>query len=141
MNIYQILPNLYVADLNIDETTLLQHNISNIVSINFEYNNNRFNEYKYKFDNNNKFLNSNKYNIINFELVNNEIFNSLKNNQSIIIIDNDKILSLLFCVSFITKYLNVSLFETLFCLSKKLNINLKNISKNLLFELINFSKK
>jgi len=141
MNIYQILPNLYVADLNIDETTLLQHNISNIVSINFEYNNNRFNEYKYKFDNNNKFLNSNKYNIINFELVNNEIFNSLKNNQAIIIIDNDKILSLLFCVSFITKYLNVSLFETLFCLSKKLNINLKNISKNLLFELINFSKK
>jgi hypothetical protein len=141
MNIYQILPNLYVADLNIDETTLLQHNISNIVSINFEYNNNRFNEYKYKFDNNNKFLNSNKYNIINFELINNEIFNSLKNNQAIIIIDNDKMLSLLFCVSFITKYLNVSLFETLFCLSKKLNINLKNISKNLLFELINFSKK
>jgi len=141
MNIYQILPNLYIADLNIDESTLLQHNISNIVSINFEYNNNRFNEYKYKFDNNSKFLNSNKYNIINFELINNEIFNSLKNNQAIIIIDNDKILSLLFCVSFITKYLNVSLFETLFCLSKKLNINLKNISKNLLFELIIFNKK
>ena len=57
MNIYQILPNLYIADLNIDESTLLQHNISNIVSINFEYNNNRFNEYKYKFDNNSKFLN------------------------------------------------------------------------------------
>ena len=57
MNIYQILPNLYIADLNIDESTLLQHNISNIVSINFEYNNNRFNEYKYKFDNNKIIIN------------------------------------------------------------------------------------
>ena len=141
MNIYQILPNLYIADLNIDEQTLLEYNISNLISINFEYNNIRFNEYKYKFDNNLKFINENECNIIDFEIINNEIFNSIKNNQSVVFIENDKILSLLFTVSFIIKYLNLSLFETLICLSKKLNINMENISKNLLFQLIDYSKK
>lgn len=131
----QILPNLFVSNFNINDDILYSNKIKNIVSINYDHNNSNFNEFKVNLNNNDRYLNNYNNKKIDYENIDKFICNSLKNNENIIILDNDKSISLLILTNFIKKNLNIPLFEILLILYKKLNINKNNIPKDLLFQL------
>ena len=131
----QILPNLFVSNFNINDDILYSNKIKNIVSINYDHNNSNFNEFKVNLNNNDRYLNNYNNKKIDYENIDKFICNSLKNNENIIILDNDKSISFLILTNFIKKNLNIPLFEILLILYKKLNINKDNIPKDLLFQL------
>ena len=126
-NLLKILPNLYI-----NKTIEFNNNFKNVISINSNIINTKLNILNLTFDKNIYLLNSNNETKIDYNLINNFIFNSYKNNEEIIIICESEIFSGIICVAFIIKYLNLTFSEALVYVFRKICIDVNKIPNNLL---------
>ncbi len=76
--------------------------------------------------------------IIDYETVNNFILESYKSGINTIIYCDNIIISMLICVQFITNYLDMSILETIYIISKKTQVNTENLPKNIIYDLFKY---
>ncbi len=143
-NLVEILPGLYLSILG--NTNIYSENISNINNIitinNYIEPNENINVLNLQIDPSILYVkNKLSSNIIDYNQINNFIIESYKKNQNIVIYSDNLIVGLLICLHFIIKYINVNIIEALYYVSKKVNFNVNNLSKNQIFELFELYTK
>lgn len=74
---------------------------------------------------------------IDFDMINNFILESYKRNENTIIYSDDIIISLIICIQFIIKYININIIEAIYYVCKKTNIESKILPKYQIFEIFN----
>lgn len=132
-NIIKILSHLYISNdiNNITSEFINKNNVSTIINVDTND------------DNTNTNIGINKIfldGIINFYGTNDIIFQTIKGNNSCIIISNNNIYGFLIVCAFMITYLNISLIESL-SLSKKYNININSIDTKYIQDLFDLYKK
>ena len=141
-NIIKIIPGLYIGKYqDIDFPHIDNLNIKNIISINTNLNNPKYNELNININYNSTFINSNSSINIDFETINKFILNSYMKNESILIYEENIILPFIITIGFVIKYLNLTLVESLYGISSNINLNINMVPKNLIFELFNYYKQ
>lgn len=141
-DIIKILPNLFVSNYtNInDKEIFIKNNITNIIFINSHIDNySSDNILDIKIDNNVEYINQNIWSKVNFNKTNEFIYNSYISNKSIIICgDKSLIITFMILVAFVIKYLNIGFSDTISLITTILNLNIKLIPKNIIYELFLF---
>ena len=139
-NLIKIIPNLYIGTYN-----GLQNNkniTGNIISINKQLNSD-MKILNIQVEPTNMYIKNKLHTeTINYDLINEFIIESYKNNENTIIYSDDIIIVLIICIEFLIKYLNLNVIEAICIVCKKTNINLNKLPKNQIFEIFNrYTKK
>lgn len=78
---------------------------------------------------------------INFDLINKFIIDSYLKKENTIIYSDDPIISLIICVQFLIKFLDINIIESIYYVCKKINIDSKILPKYQIFELFDYYVK
>jgi hypothetical protein len=134
-NITQIVPGIFISDLKAKycETKLKDFNINYLINLNNTLVGNTFTSYNITIDSNSEFYNSSSLINIDLDKTNDFIINALQHNSNILICDANYNIPLLIIGAFLIKYLNISLTDTIYWITKKSNAG--GISKNICFQL------
>ena len=136
-NLIEIIPGLYLGTY--DGT----HIPGNIISINKPMTSEQ-NILNIEIDPNLLYLKTGitSENMIDYVIINNYILDSYKSGINTIIYCDNLIISMVICVQFIVKYLDMGMLEAIYIICKKTQINTTNLPKNIIFELFqNITKK
>jgi hypothetical protein len=137
-NIIQIIPGIFISDLNAKhcETKLLDFNIKYLINLNNTVDGSSLTTYNITIDSNSEFYNSSSLINIDLNKTNDFIVNALQHNSNILICDVNYNIPLLIIGAFLIKYINLSITETIYWITKKSNVG--GISKNICFQLFLF---
>jgi hypothetical protein len=132
-NSKEIIPGLYIGSSTDSNIT------GNIININKSFKNDKLNILNLELDLNKIYLKDKLHTEkINFEKINNFILKSYNKNEKITIFSDDIMISLIICIQFLIKYINVNLIESTYYVCKKTNIDIAILPKVQVFELFNF---
>ena len=142
-NIKNITDNIYVTTTkNLDFTYLTELKILNIKYIininnysNILKNNDDIKILNFNIDRLKIYISGNPIDI-DFDLIDNILISAIKNNYSVLICDENYLLSFLLIGRFLAKYYKLTFTETVYWLANKLNIDINSkIYKNIIYQL------
>lgn len=136
--ITQLVPGIFISDSKSKgcETKLENFNIKYLININNTLNGKEFISYNLSVDTNSDFYNTSSPINIDLNKTNDFIIFALQNNSNILICDENYNISFLIVGAFLIKYLNMTLTETIYCITKKSGVT--GISKNVCNQLFLF---
>lgn len=138
-NIIYLFPNIFLSKINnIKLKDINDNNITKIITIKNK------SEILNKYNDNIKIeqVEINKENIyFNFDLMYNTIDKYIKNNERVILCDDDFDLILILIISFFSKKNNLSFYKCTKLFSVKTNTKIENINKSYLEQLFYFHQK
>ncbi len=140
-NIKKVLPNLFIGDgkTKLFQDKLIDLNIYYVININNTIDPTNLISYNISVNSNVDFIDSSYPINIDFDNTNDFIINALQNNKNILICDSNYFIPFMITCGFFIKYLNMGLTDSIYYLSKKLNID--NIPKNIYFKIFNYFQK
>lgn len=132
-NLKEIIPGLNIGSSTDSNIT------GNIININKSFKNDKLNILNLDMDLNKIYLKDKLHTEkINFEEINNFIIESYNKNEKTTIYSDNIIISLIICIQFLIKYININIIESTYYVCKKTNIDISILPKDQIFELFYF---
>lgn len=140
-NIIQLIPGIFISDSRVKgcESKFENFNIKYLINFNNTLDSKSVITFNLSIDTNYDFYNSSSFANIDLDKTNDFIISALQNNSNILICDENLNMPLLIAGAFLIRYLNMTLTETIYWITKKSNIS--EISKNICYQLFLYFQK
>ncbi len=134
-NLIEIIPGLYIGSWEGSDV------IGNIISINKPIKTD-MNVLNLELDPNVLFIKDKLHNsMIDFNLINKFIIDSYMKSENTIIYSDDIIISMIICIQFLIKYIDIDVLESIYYVCKKINVDSKILPKYQIYELFDYYVK